>query len=44
MKKRTGFGIALDIFMTLITSGLWLVWVLVRTLIRKTDTIIHPNL
>lgn len=37
MKKKYGLGNALlDIFMCLITGGLWLIWILIRYLRSNT--------
>lgn len=32
MKKRSGFKIALDVLLTLLTGGLWLIVILIRYL------------
>lgn len=31
-KKQSGFGIFVDFIMTILTGGLWLIWVLIRYL------------
>ena len=35
MKRRSDFEIADDIVMTLITGGLWLIWVFVREMRKR---------
>lgn len=32
MKKRSFGGLLLDLFLTVITGGLWLIWLLIRYL------------
>lgn len=32
MKKRGWFGLAVDFVLTLLTGGLWLIWILIRYL------------
>lgn len=32
MKKRGTFGLIVDLILTLMTGGLWLVWILIRFL------------
>lgn len=31
-KKRSTAGLILDVFLTVITGGLWLIWILIRYL------------
>ena len=32
MKKQSGCGVFFDFIMTLLTGGLWIIWVLIRYL------------
>lgn len=31
-KKRSTAGLILDVFLTIVTGGLWLIWILIRYL------------
>ena len=32
MKKRSMFGLLVDVLLTFLTGGLWLIWILIRYL------------
>ena len=32
MKKRSMFGLIVDVILTFLTGGLWLIWILIRYL------------
>ena len=32
MKKRSTFGLIVDFILTILTGGLWLIWILIRYL------------